>query len=207
MENDYIRTVEEFKNPPSALVLIERAIHEIEPNKSNWLSSSIITLISAGLAFTIGFLSQTVELVHTICIYILEIQLALFGCVFTAYSIINAFFSDEYMKRLSQIMENDERSILMKSIAYYESVLFLFFIGIGSSGLVLIISSIIPPETLLFSNVVIDNILVSVLLFIYLLFSVRVFYEVKIVIYNTLMLYRQRIAFKFLDFASQDRCE
>ena len=207
MENDYIRTVEEFNNPPSALALMKRAMHEIEPNKSNWLSNFIITLISAGLAVTIGFLGQTVELVQVICIHILEIQLALFGCVFTAYSIINAFFSDDYMKRLSQIMENDKRSVLMKSIAYYESVLFLFFIGIGSSGLVLIISSIIPPETLLFSNVIIDNILASALLFIFLLFSMRVFYEVKSVIYNTLMLYRQRIAYKFLDFIYQDRCE
>ncbi len=91
-----------------------------------------------------------------------------------------------------------------KSLTYYESVLFLYFINIGLSGILILLTDCLPTDVRLTSNLLFDNSLASIMLMLYFVFSFRVFYEVKSTIYNTVVLFRASIAYRFLDFSVED---
>lgn len=205
MKNDFFKTVEEFKETQPAKILIISALKEIFPSSKNWFSTVVSVILAAVVAIKVGFAPETVYLVSKICGYLIEVQLAIFGCVFAVYSILLAFLSDGYMKRLARVPAKNKTSLLKQSIIYYESVLFLYFINIGLSGILLISMDIIPQEARLTSNLLLDSIMASIGLFLYYAFSFRVFYEVKSTIYNTILLFRASIAYRFLDFAVEDQ--
>lgn len=50
----------------------------------------------------------------------------------------------------------------------------------------------------------VDNALASIGLLVYFSFTFRVFYEMKSTIYNTIVLFRTSIAYKFIDFRIED---
>ncbi|MCR4962871.1 MAG: hypothetical protein K6B40_03190 [Firmicutes bacterium] len=204
MKNVFFKTVEEFRETQSAKLLIITALREIVPSSQNWFSALLSIILAAVVAFKVGFAPETVDLTSKICGRLIEIQLAIFGCVFAVYSILLAFLSDGYMKRLAKVPDKDKTSFLKRSITYYESVLFLFFINIGLSGVLLIIMDILPPDARLTSNLLLDSLMASVGLLLYYAFSFRVFYEVKSTIYNTIVLFRASIAYRFLDFAIEE---
>ena len=205
MKYDFFNTVEEFKETQSAKVLIKSALREILPTSKNWFSAVLSIILAAVVAFIVGFAPETVRLVSKTCGRLIEIQLAIFGCVFAVYSILLAFLSDGYMKRLAKVPAKDKTSLLKQSIIYYESVLFLYFINIGISGILLIIMDTLPAEARLTSYLLLDSLLASVGLFLYYAFSFRIFYEIKSTIYNTIVLFRASIAYRFLDYAIEDQ--
>ena len=95
-------------------------------------------------------------------------------------------------------------SMLKKSIMYYESVLFLYFINIAVTGLVILLTECISPNASLTNVLLWDNVLATIAIFIYFVFTFRVFYEIKSTIYNTIVLFRASIAYRFLDFSVED---
>lgn len=201
MRNEFFETVNEFKETQSARILIIEAFREIRPSSKNRFATLLCIFLAVIVALKVALDPGTVSLISVTCGRLIEMQLAIFGCVFAVYSILLAFLSDGYMKRLARIPDKETKaSFLKKSVTYYESVLFLYFINIGVSGFLLIIMDIIPPEARLTSNLQLDNILAIVGLFFYYIFSFRVFYEVKSTIYNTIVLFRASIAYRFLDY-------
>ena len=68
-----------------------------------------------------------------ICGILLDVEIALFGCVFAVYSILLAFLSDEYVKKLLEIDYYRQTNYLRKSTKYYEAALFIYFVAIGIS--------------------------------------------------------------------------
>lgn len=204
MDNQYVQTIDEFASPPSSFELIKKSFGIIAIKKNNITANALIFILAFLAAFFVAWNRDTVILMASLTKHLLEIQLALFACIFTVFSIIHAFLSDEYMKRLSRIPGDEKTSSLMQVVSYYESVLFLFFINITVSGIFLFITEIVSPEASLFSNVFWDNVSAGFGILIYCWFCFRMVYEIKSVVYNTTVLFRQSIAYKFIDFAVQD---
>ena len=154
------------------------------------------------VAIIIGYSAETVVLLAGALNTLIGVQLGIFGCIFAVYSIILAFLSDSYMKKLAEIpITNKAKSMLTQSTTYYESVLFLYFINIGLTGISLILCNCLPSDFRLTTNWLFDCLFATALMILYFTFSFRVFYEVKSTIYNTIVLFRASIAYKFIDFS------
>lgn len=204
MDENYVDTIDEFKLPPPACKLIAKAIKEILPSKGNWFGFIISVVTGMFFAVVVGFSPDTVLLLSEFSDKLIAVQLALFGCIFTVYSILLAFLNDGYMKRLSRIKLKNKTSMLKTSVSYYESVLFLYFINIGITGVLMLASSCLDPSMRLTPYLYVDNALASIGLLVYFSFTFRVFYEMKSTIYNTIVLFRTSIAYKFIDFRIED---
>lgn len=201
MSNSYFKTIEEFRETQPARKLIIHAIKEILPNKANWVGFILSLLAAVIIAIQIGIAENTVEILSQVAEMLINVQLAIFGCVFAVYSILLAFLSDGYMQRLAKIKATEKTSYLKQSTTYYESVLFLYFINIGLTGAIILAMKCLPTNFRLTSNLYLDNSLATLTLLFYFAFSFRVFYEIKSTIYNTIVLFRASIAFRFLDFS------
>ena len=204
MKDDFFKTVEEFKETQPDRKLIACALKELRPTKNDWFASFISVVFIILFSIWIGFSIDTVSTLSAICDKVINVQLAVFGCIFAVYSILLAFLSDGYMKRLSRIQVAGKMSMLKKSIMYYESVLFLYFINIAVTGLVILLTECISPNASLTNVLLWDNVLATIAIFIYFVFTFRVFYEIKSTIYNTIVLFRASIAYRFLDFSVED---
>ncbi|MEG1564555.1 MAG: hypothetical protein RR365_12645 [Bacteroides sp.] len=108
------------------------------------------------------------------------------------------------MKRLAKIEVKGKGSQLKQSTTYYESVLFLYFINIGITGGANLLMVCLEPNFRLTTNFVFDTWLAVILLLVYFAFSFRVFYELKSTIYNTIVLFRASIEYRFIDFSVED---
>lgn len=204
LKNNYFSTIEEFKETQPARVLMVSALKEIMPSKGNLFGFVLSIVLALLFSIIIGKSNDTVILAKEVASTLINIQLAIFGCVFAVYSILLAFLSDGYMKRLSKIKGSNKTSMLKQSTTYYESVLFLYFINIGFTGMILLLCSCLNPYFRLTSSVEFDTIFAMLLLMIYFGFSFRVFYELKSTIYNTIVLFRASISYKFIDFVYED---
>lgn len=204
MQKKYFEIIDEFKEVPKASKLMIDALKEMLPEKDNRFAFYFSIVLGFLLGLIIGFSSETVVFFAKTCELLIDVQLAIFGCVFAVYSILLAFLSDRYVKRLAKISAAGEPSMLKKYITYYESVLFLYFINIGISGMILLFVDCIAPDARLTGNLFLDNSLATVGLTLYFSFSFRVFYEVKSTIYNTIVLLRTSMAYRFLDFLEEE---
>lgn len=206
MGKDYSHTIEEIIEKSPARVFIKRALKGIIPAKNVWECSIFVFMCLAGafVSYKVAFVPETVELVSKLCGHLIEIQLALFSCIFAVYSILLAFLSNDYMKRLSKIKGTDGTSSLKQYTTYYESVLFLYFINIAATGALLLATDFLPVDASLTMALDFDNELAFLGLFLYFSFSFRVFYEIKSTIYNTIILFRYSIADRFMSFANED---
>lgn len=169
-----------------------------------YLSDIALKEISGDMVLVgIGFSAETVVLLVGALNTLIGVQLGIFGCIFAVYSIILAFLSDSYMKKLAEIpiTNKAKKSMLTQSTTYYESVLFLYFINIGLTGISLILCNCLPSDFRLTTNWLFDCLFATALMILYFTFSFRVFYEVKSTIYNTIVLFRASIAYKFIDFS------
>ena len=183
------------------------ALKMIKLKKDDVILGIIALLLGAYISWKTSFSFETVVVTNSIISEFLNVQLALFGIIFTIYSIILAFFNDNMLKILSRIkMDNGEKSKLKEYLSYYEKVLFLYFVNIAITFIIKIFISVINNEFIII-NKTFSDILAFVILFIYYSLSFRVFLEIKSTIYNTISLFRVNISYKFIDFLSEDNDE
>ena len=204
-EFDYSRVMEEFLDDRKVWQqILDHLKGELIPDKSNWLVFAFSLFSGVILAVVVGVAETTVQLAREISAIFLDVQIALFGCIFAVYSILLAFLSDEYVKKLLSIDYHQQSSYLSKSTRYYEAALLIYFVSIILSLCMKIILTCIPEGFLLTDNMVMNEVLASLLLALYFVFSIRVICELKSVVANTLLLFRSSIAFKIQRFAEED---
>lgn len=121
---------------------------------------------------------------------IIDIELAVFGIIFTIYSIIIVFFSDELTKTLIRIEENSSTDLFRQYTSYYADMLYLIFINICIS---LIFWMVINMEIQAIKNYVCwQNIIIGL----YFVITLRILFEVKSTIYNTVSLFNLSMSVK-----------
>lgn len=202
---NYDDIIKELIEDTSQKSNVNSAMKELIPHKlSDAMIYLVIFIVSLVVSVLSVFRGNTVIISQNIIKELLSIQLALFGCVFTVYSISLAFFSDNYLKRLSRIVnKGTNMTFLTTSIKYYESALFLYFIGISLSIIAMVILMTIDENFRLLNNDF-DPYIALFLLLLYLVFTFRIIFEIKSTIYNTIHLFRVHIAYKFIDFKNDN---
>lgn len=206
MDNEkYFSSIEEFNETKPAHKRIKESLCELLPTKNNRFGFIFSIVIGFAFAYIVGSSEQTISSLEKITYNLMGVLLALFGCVFSVYSIILAFLSDAYIKKLCEIDYNNQSSYLKKSTSYYESVLFLFFMAIMLDLIIMLLMNSMDPNYVLTNNDAINNTVAISLLWIFFSFIFRVVYEIKSTIYNTLVLFRASIAYKLLSFSRDDK--
>lgn len=131
---NYQTAIEEFQDERPVWKQIWAAIiTEFTPDKKNWFGAAFSFVLALILTIIIARSEETVSLAGKICGILLDVEIALFGCVFAVYSILLAFLSDEYVKKLLEIDYYRQTNYLRKSTKYYEAALFIYFVAIGIS--------------------------------------------------------------------------
>lgn len=115
----------------------------------------------------------------------LPIQLAIFGIIFTLYSIILVFFSDALTIFLIRLEKECKNDALNSYIGYYGDLLYVFFSSICISLIVKI--GLIRIEE--FSYLYFINYVEKIVVFLYLIFTFRCIMEIYSSIYNTINLF------------------
>ncbi len=202
---NYFSTIEEFLVDTPASKMIKDALKEILPQRGNLFSIIISATFGIIFGLIIGLSLNTVQILTSVVGTLFEVVLAVFGCIFAVYSILLAFLNDEYIKKLAKIDSKNGISFLKESTTYYESVLFLYFIAIAISGILLLFLNCVDDNFVLTSNNTLNNSLAIVSIFIYLTFVFRIIYELKSTIYNTIRLFRASLSYKILSFIENEK--
>ncbi len=174
MNESFKKVIDEYKTVPPAKTLLINALKEIKPDKKNWgvwVYSGILALV---FSIGIGFHEETVEVFRNVIEIFLTIQIAVFGVLFTVYSILLSFLNNDFMKLLANSPESYGKSQLRVCTEYFESVLFLYFMSILLSLSMLIAMKCIHDDYRLTENFVFDCVLASILICVFLVFSLRV---------------------------------
>ena len=204
MEKDkfnYIEAAQKLTNEKSVWRQIGCAIkNEMFPCPQNRSSSRITLFLSTVAAVVLARSENTVSLAQEICGIFLDVHMAIFGCIFAVYSILLAFMSDSYIKKLLKIGYNDKVSYLQVSTQYYESALYIYFAAICMSLTYKIGTECMPLMYVLTDNDTVNMVLAFILLWVYFLYAIRSVLELKSVIGNTLLLFRTSLQFKILTF-------
>jgi len=197
-EQLYQATINDLLRGQSSMDLLRRAVCELLPKKD--LSSCICLLLYASLGYLISSRimelndASTVEL--QLCDTIMTVQLAVFSCMFAAYSILLAFLSDDYTKVLAKSQSDSGKSYLIRGIEYFEAALFIFFVAVVFSmaykGILVCGGDISACDLLRGSGFTKRDVrnLYQCMLVLYYMFSIRTIVEIKSVIYNTTMFFR-----------------
>lgn len=201
-EIDYHKASLEFVSPENGWKrILGLVFKELRPDRKNWFGA-VLSLISGGaVAWFVGSSEQTVQITDTICTVFLEIQLTVFSCVLTAYSILLAFLDDKYIKILLKINYKGNKSYLKAGTQYYEAVMYIYVLAILLSLFTKLIIACMPVDFVLTSNMIFNEILATILLFVYLVYSIRATYEIKSIVTNTATLCGGNWAFRIQGFA------
>lgn len=207
MNIHYKQAARELIDIPPSLQIIKEAFGEINFQEGERIWWFISLILSTWISWRTCFSYNTVEFTRTIINDFITIQLALFGIVFTVFSIILAFFNDNMLKTLStKQLKHKEESALKTYLTYYEKVLFLYFVNISITFAIKMFVVTISNDFIIY-NKVFSDILSFIILLTYYTFSIRVFFEIKSIIYNTISLFRINLSYKFIDFFEQDKDE
>ncbi len=178
--------------------------HEMFPCKKNVFASILSFFLSISFATIIATSEKTVLLVQNISSTFLDVHLAIFGSIFAVYSILLAFLSDSYIKKLLKIGYEKNVSYLKAGIQYFESALYIYFVAIIFSLTYKIAAQSLPDSFYLSQNNATNEIIAFLLLLMYFLYSIRSIIELKSVIGNTLLLFRASLQFKILAFQDDE---
>ena len=206
----YDDAINEFKHSPSACIMLKQAFKELVPQRNGqgkWDGIWILVIdiiLSIFFAIRISFFMDTLSVFAEIIDKMIDIEIAIFGCVFTVYTILLAFFSDDFMKRLAEIKVNQKESYLQGAINYFGSVLFLWFLNISITAFGYFFTKSFDKSWCLVDDTTINNIMSTGLLFLFFSFSFRVFFELKSTIYSLIILFRSSIAYRFLEYKKSD---
>lgn len=85
------------------------------------------------------------------------------------------------------------------------TVLFMYFVAIILSLILKLFLSCMPYDYILTQSDLANSIMAIALLLIYYTFSLRVIYELKSTIYNTVLLFRASLAYKILSFVEENK--
>ena len=207
MNIHYKHAARELIDIPSSIEIIKEAFGEIKFQDGERIWWFISLLLSTWISWRTCFSYNTVEFTKTIINDVITMQLALFGIVFTVFSIILAFFNDNMLKTLSaKQLKHKEESALKTYLSYYEKILFLYFVNISITFVIKMFVGTISNNFVIY-NKIFSDILAFVILLVYYTFSIRVFFEIKSIIYNTISLFRINLSYKFIDFLKQDKDE
>lgn len=199
-----IENILKLYEKPSSGDAIKEAFRDILPKKSEKKNIYIILLIFS--IIVAGIISSR-ESTVTICIEVISdfntVIVALFGIVFTGYSLFQALVDQDVLEKMVT-KEMEEKTYLQISNDYFLNVMLINIVAIILNVCVLIFLKIIPNSFCLFTINIINELISFLLLSIYLIFQLRVLVEIKSFVFNMYQLFNISSGIKILKMLKED---
>lgn len=179
--------------------LLFEALGQLRLTKNNLIANCVIFSLGLFLGILILYQNNTIEITSGIVEKILDVQLSIFASVLAVYAIIIAFFSDEMIFKLTEMedAETGETSLTVY-VKYFEAIITLYFVNICVSCIYYLGVTTLSTNPLIFGcNETLRFITGLIFISLYLIFSLRSIYELKSTIYNTSLLFRYTVWYRF----------
>ena len=178
--------------PKSYRMIIDSfSILNINGSMKSWLGALVVTIL-----IILGIDLNDIKVQLNIVSKILDLELAIFSVLFTIYSIVLIFLSDDFidvMVNITKTNTDKEESFFEGYLSYLGHVLFIYFMGL------------IFTILLFFSLTVLDRMKPEISLtclmyfayfvyFVYFIFSSRIIWELQSVIYNVISIFRMSLS-------------
>lgn len=188
------------KIPKSDKMIINSfSILNINGSRKSWLGALILTIL-----IIIGIDLNDSAMQLNIVSKILDLELAIFSVLFTIYSIVLIFLSDDFidvMVSITNTNSDKEESFFEGYLYYLGHILFIYFVGLIFTILLFfsltILDKMMPKDSLIC--------LIYLMYFIYFLFSSRIIWELQSVIYNVISIFRMSLSVR-LNLLHESKC-
>ena len=179
------------------------ALNVIAPIKGMRWQWGISIFISIAIAIPIGISQETVRVFSETVDMLNNLFVAFIAMQMGAYALFQALLSDqliwEIYKNVNMIDEANNSFL---------GVMLLFWFGIMLDIVLLIVLKIIPGDMLLFKKIWVNNVVAIILVIVYLIFHIRVLFEVRnfaINLYQVFVAYNKISILKSLEDKNRNR--
>ncbi|HBB28300.1 MAG TPA: hypothetical protein DC000_03450 [Clostridiales bacterium] len=126
---DLQQAIQQLRTKDEPKEIIARAINEVFSFKSNKILKSIAILISLILSYLIDKSNNTCNLIRDFTIDFNVLLIAIFGILFTGYSIFQALLDERIIVSLLTVSESDdsEVSFLKRTNEYFSNTMLTMF--------------------------------------------------------------------------------
>lgn len=202
--------IDDISISKGCIYYVRESLSELFLWKKNRIVLTINMFFSILISLVLSINPNTISLTHKVCDTILNLNLALFACFFTAFSLIFTFLTDEMILFLYKIkcLDNEtqqESDYFHDMMCYYRIAAFAYFSAIIISFAVKIILNVLPEDFTVFENNTHNIVVSTIILFMYFTFSLRVILEFKSTIYNTILLLAGNKCDRFLYILRKER--
>ena len=196
----YIDTVTKMLSTKSSFQLLIKSLNIFRPTKEHALTIGFISIISIVCGMFLGFSAKTVDLSKDILSYFIEIDIALLGIIFTGYVFFQVLVNKELLKRLlSENNHKTDESKLQESNEYFVQVMILYVLFIFLCIIIKILLSTVNNSFVLFRCNMLNNILASSLLIIFIYYELFIIWEVKSFIFNIFQIFNGYTATQIIE--------
>ncbi len=196
---------EKMFSKKTSFQLLKESFTIILPSSKNIKTILFISSISMICAILIGFSFQTVEWFKDILSYIIEIDIALLGIVFTGYVFFQVLVNKELLKRLISEKHDDNESKLQESNEYFIGVMILYILFIFICIILKILFFKVDDSFLVFSNQCVNCIWATLLLFLFLYYAFALLWEIKSFIFNIFQIFNGYTATQILEYIKENK--
>lgn len=180
-------------------------------NKNNIISRIIILFISIGFALRISII-DTVIVMRDIASVMLDIAIAVFGIVFTGYTLFQAVLDREiisiFMKDIRKTKKkNENRNILHDTNWSFVQLMLQFAVMMFVNILLKISLTIVPDDFQVFGSEIINVAMAFILLFVYFYQAMIILWRIIGFLHNIYEIFNAYAVSEYVEILKEDNLE
>lgn len=172
----------------TSIQMLKDAIKEIIPQKKQWIHVIVFCFISLLISFLVCYNDNTIKTFANMVEEINVVVIAVFGIVFTGYSLFQALIDSNTINRMLEESEN-KKTYLQICNEYFLNVMILNIISIIVNLIIVLLADSIEREIALPIPTAANIFISTVTMSIYFLFEFLVMWEMKSFVYNVYQLF------------------
>lgn len=163
--------------------LIIKAIKDLFLKRNDKKQILLIALVVLAMSIIIGVSTKTIPIIGGVVNILNGVIIAVFAIIFTGYTFFQALIGKKSLERMMRNYEGNVPAFVYCN-NYFAELMIVYVFAILINVFVLVMLEIVPSGWYLFGNVIVDNILASILIFVYLLFHFICIWEIKCFVFN-----------------------
>ena len=184
--------MQQLLKPRTSKEMFWKAFEIFKITKKHIVKQLVLLGVCALPACVIGLSENTVDLFSDISEMIMGVILAIFGVVFTGYTLLQAFINNDFLLRLVEntVKEGEaEKSKLQETNENFVAIMMLNLAAIIVTLFLGIIVKALPSDFNIFAVHGVNNAVATVAMEIYLVFLFTIIWETKSFIFNIFQLF------------------
>lgn len=202
-----IDIIEKLFRTSSSSELLIASMKQLLPKKREKFKYIFALIISLVPAYMIAVSEDTIFIFRD-CVQILtNAVIALFGIIFTGYALFQALIGKEMLIRMLQntvVKDKSEKSKLQETNETFAETMMLEFACIVTGIIIQIILNCLPEKYSIFDNLILNNLLAGIGIYLYFYLSFIVLMEIKSFIFNIIQLFNFHAGTRVMEMMQAD---